>query len=119
MNCTDPLNVTKGQTVCRPSGWLDVAQFFIVNYGLHVFTINLSPSSSNLNTLRDYIVSLAVPVYGVNEAIDIILNCARRQPDQLLTAQRAGALCMVVPGGQADRESEYRYPQCQSPKSVT
>lgn len=109
MNCTDPLNVTRGQTVCRPSGWLDVAQFFILNYGLHVFTINLSPGRSNLNTLSDYIISLVVPVYGVGEATEAILNCARRQPDQLLTAQKAGALCMVVPWDHGDEESEYRY----------
>lgn len=94
----DTYDATKGQTICRPSQWQDVARFFLLNYGLHVFTVFLPPGTSGLGALREYLMSLAVPIYGITRSGRAIFDFARRQPNQLDTALLSGALCMVVPG---------------------
>lgn len=106
MNSTATILAVKGDTVCRDSDWQDVARFFALNYGLHIFTVHLLPGISPANTLFEYVLSLVIPIYGVTEAAESILNCARRQPDQLHTALKAGALCMVVPGEYENKEDK-------------
>lgn len=103
MNSNATINAIKGQTVCRPSDWFDVARFFVFNYGLHVFTINFVPGSGALDILLNCSLSLVIPVCGVMDACDSILNCARREPDQLRTALKAGGLAMVIPVAHAPK----------------
>lgn len=99
----DTYHATKDQTICRTSEWKDVARFFLLNYGLHVFTVFLTPGISTPGTLREYCLSLLIPVYGITEACEAILNCARRERDELQTALKAGALCMVIPGDERSK----------------
>lgn len=94
----DTIDAAKGQTICRDSDWQDVARFFFLNYGLHVFTVLLTPGQSGPGTIRELFLSLTIPIYGITEACEAILNCPRRQPDQLHTALKSSALCMVIPG---------------------
>lgn len=121
MNSTDTsssvVDVTKGQTVCRDSGWQDVARFFLLNYGLHVFTILLWPGISARDGLLPRITSLINPLVGILLAIDAIMGLAQREPDDLHAALKADALCMVVPASEAfglerysSKHDEYVYP---------
>lgn len=93
----DTFDATKGQTICRASEWQDVARFFLLNYGLHVFTVFLPPGTSGPSALREYVMSLIIPIYGIARSCRAIFNCARRERSQLDTALMSGALCMVVP----------------------
>lgn len=90
-------DATKGQTICRASEWQDVAKFFLLNYGLHVFTVFLPPGTSGPSAVRESLMSLVVPVYGITRSCRAIFTCARRARNQLDTALMSGALCMVVP----------------------
>lgn len=94
----DTCDATKGQTICRPSEWQDVARFFLLNYGLHVFTVFLPPGTSGGSAIREYLMSLVVPIYGITRSFRAIFNFPRRQLNQLDTALMSGALCMVIPG---------------------
>lgn len=94
----DTYDATKGETICRASDWQDVARFFLLNYGLHVFTVFLPPGTSGPSALLEYAMSLMVPLYGVTRSCRVIFNFARRERSQLNTALMSGALCMVVPG---------------------
>lgn len=93
----DTYDATKGQTICRPSEWQDVARFFLLNYGLHAFTIFLSPGTSGGSAVQQYAMSMLAPIYGVTGACRAIFVCARLQSNELQTALMSGALCMVVP----------------------
>lgn len=107
MNSTEYILAVKGDTVCRDSGWLDVVRFFVLNYGLHVFTVRLPPGASVRNTALSYIGSLVIPIYGVCTACGLILNYVWRGRGQLHMALEAGALCMVVPLEYKNEDPEY------------
>lgn len=87
----------KGQTVCSPTTWTDVARFFAFNYGLHVFTVVSSPGSGGVRTIITSIFALLMPFTGILTAIEVIFRWRPKRLDDLHTAQRAGALCMLVP----------------------
>lgn len=97
----DQYDATKGQTICRASEWQDVARFFLLNYGLHVFTVFLPPGTSGPGAVRECVMSLIVPIYGIIRSCRAIFTCARRARNQLDTALLSGALCMVVPGDES------------------
>lgn len=97
----DTYDATKGQTICRASEWQDVARFFLLNYGLHVFTVFLPPGTSGPSAVREYVMSLLVPIYGITRSCRAIFTCARRARNPLETALLSGALCMVVPADES------------------
>lgn len=88
---------TKGQTICRPTTWLDVLKFFIFNYGLHALTVVSAPGSKSIPTAIRTLSALLLPFSGTLTALDVIHRFARGQSGDLQTAHRAGALCMFLP----------------------
>lgn len=88
---------TKGETICRPTTWVDVLKFFIFNYGLHVLTVVTAPGSRAAPTAIRAISALLLPLSGTFTALDVIHRFARGQSGDLQTAHRAGALCMFLP----------------------
>lgn len=87
----------KGQTVCIPTTWTDIAKFFAFNYGLHVFTVISAPGSGGIQTVITCIFALLMPFTGVLTALEVIFRWRPKRLDDLHTAHRAGALCMLVP----------------------
>lgn len=96
MNTTAPIIVTKGQEVCRPADWTDVAKFFVFNYGLHALTVLSAPGAGIAEMVINTIVAIVLPFTGTYKAITAIYRFARSGPNPLKTAQKSGALCMVV-----------------------
>lgn len=88
---------TKGQTICRPSTWVDVLKFFVFNYGLHVLTIVSAPGGKAVPNMIRSLGALLLPFSGTFTALDVIHRFARGKSGDLQTAHKAGALCMFLP----------------------
>lgn len=89
---------TKGEMVCWPATFADIARFFAFNYGLHVFTMISAPGSGVINNIVTAIITLFMPFSGILLALRVISDRFKRGfLDDLHTAHRAGALCMAVP----------------------
>lgn len=99
MNTTDVISATKGQLVCRPTGWLDVLKFFLLNYGLHAITIVSTPGGGRIVMVTHTVAAILLPFSGTLKAIGVIYRFARLEKHPLLIAHKAGALCAVVPAG--------------------
>lgn len=101
-SATDTITGKKGQIVCRPSTWTDLILFFVFNYGLHVFTMLSPPGSPPIYDLATALSSLFLPFSGILTALKIIRYRGEGgASDDLQTAHRAGALCMLI---RADEE---------------
>lgn len=100
MNSSATITGVKGQVVCRPTEWTDVAKFFVFNYGLHALTVVSAPGSGILELIANTAVAIVLPFSGTVKAITAIYRLARSEPNPLETAQKAGALCMVIPSGE-------------------
>jgi hypothetical protein len=97
MNTTSLGGFERGDTVCRPSGWRDVAQFFLLNYGLHAVTVLTEPGSKPLASILTSFTAILMPSAGILRAFDEICLFAIWGATDLDVALRAGALCMLVP----------------------
>lgn len=97
----DPGKVTykgeKGDVICRPSHWSDVAMFFLANYALHAFTVLTDPGSGAFITMCDCVRAILLPYTGSVKALIYISEFAIGGKTTLERAKRARALCMVVP----------------------
>lgn len=87
------------QTICRPTDWTDVAKFFLLNYGLHALTVLSSPGSGTVLMITNAVAAILLPFSGILTAIRAVYRFAWSESDQLQTAHKAGALCMVLPTG--------------------
>jgi hypothetical protein len=96
---------TKGDTVCVPAHWTDVARFFFFNFGLHAVTVISDPGQDWHETAARVLLSLLIPFTGITRALGTIMQCARREESDLDAALRAQALCMLLPHTPDDRFS--------------
>lgn len=85
----------KGEIICRPTEWADVAKFFLFNYGLHAFTVLLEPGSGILQSMTTAIASILMPYAGMSRAFLAIALSMIPTANPLEKAKYA--LCMVVP----------------------
>lgn len=86
----------KGQLVCRPTGWVDVIKFFLLNYGLHALTVHPQPEGTLLTAVLATVSAMIAPFTGMMGAIKAIYRLARSEPDALKVAQYSGSLCLVL-----------------------
>jgi hypothetical protein len=93
------ITANAGDVVCRSVGWMDVVKFFILNYGLHAFTVVSTPGDSTLPKIVTVLGALLLPFSGVMAAFEVIFRFKFGRLDSLNAAQEAGALCMIVPKG--------------------
>jgi hypothetical protein len=102
--------------ICRPAVWMDIVKFFVLNYGLHAFTILSRPGAGALVTIIDGITAIVLPFHGTASAIFKLFQFSIFKKDKLARALDAGALCMVVPSsshfGSAVSSISYRYRRC-------
>lgn len=88
----------KGQTICRPTDWMDILKFFFLNYGLHALTVLTEPGDTSFVLVSRSLLALFLPMTGALRALDVIFAYARGEKDPLTVALSSGALCMVRPG---------------------
>jgi hypothetical protein len=86
----------EGDVYCRQANGLDVAKFFLFNYGLHALTVITEPGSGALETTFAVFQAVLYPYAGMSVALSTIYRGARFKGTPLQQAKRAGALCMAV-----------------------
>jgi hypothetical protein len=91
------LNGSKGDLVCRPTGWTDVVKFILFNYVIHGATVVIPPGYSRSWSLFMSLSALFMPYYGILMALQSMASMPRLGSNPLQVAHKAGALCMVVP----------------------
>jgi hypothetical protein len=102
------VSASKGDIFCRPANEIDVAKFFLLNYGLHALTVITEPGSGALLTTVAIMQALLSPYLGMVKALQIIARFARFRGPPLQQAHYAKALCMAVPQGVRNKEFGHR-----------
>jgi hypothetical protein len=87
---------TDPNELCLPAAWTDILIFFSANYLAHAATVRSDPGTSFEDNLFAAIVCLFFPAWGLSRAIIHTLTFSILAGDNLTTAARAGALCVVV-----------------------
>jgi hypothetical protein len=84
--------------LCTPTKWLDVLIFFFANYVAHTATVKALPGESTNDFAFTMFLAIAFPFSGVSRGLEAIMRHASfyRDANNLQTAVRAGALCIVV-----------------------
>lgn len=83
--------------LCHKASWVDILQFYAINYFAHAATILTSPGQSTFVTLVNILMALSFPGSGVSRGIDAILSGAKLiGKTDLQIAAKAGALCTVM-----------------------
>lgn len=88
----------RGQTICRPTDWMDILKFFFLNYGLHALTVITEPGDTGFIVFSRSLLAVFLPMTGAIRALDAIFQYARGEKDPLTVALGSSALCMVRPG---------------------
>ncbi|KAI5839939.1 hypothetical protein DFP73DRAFT_457642, partial [Morchella snyderi] len=83
--------------VCRRTDWVDIAKFFLLNYGLHAVTVLMEPGSTPLACFLASFTAVMLPSGGVARALGAVIRFAIWGTTDLDVALRSGALCMLVP----------------------
>jgi hypothetical protein len=81
---------------CQPTKWSDVLVFFLGNYIAHAATVISKPGTSAVASLSQILAALLLPGSGLTRAVEAIFTRSRLQPDDIKSAQRAGALITLV-----------------------
>jgi len=102
------VSASKGDIFCRPANEIDVAKFFLLNYGLHALTVITEPGSGALLTAIAIMQAMLSPYLGMVKALQIIARFARFRGPPLQQAHYAKALCMKVPQGDQNEEFGHR-----------
>ncbi|KAL8726171.1 MAG: hypothetical protein Q9166_006888 [cf. Caloplaca sp. 2 TL-2023] len=90
---------TDGSEVwCESSQWYDVLWFFFANFLLHALSVRSLPGESYVSSTVFKICCLLVPYTGVRRGLCLILRASNLAGNDLQSAARANALCMVIRG---------------------
>lgn len=90
--------------LCTPTKWLDVLVFFSANYFAHAATVKALPGETAMDFAFTVFLAIAFPFSGVSRGLEAIMRHASysrnasndNAKNDLQTAVRAGALCIVV-----------------------
>ena len=85
--------------ICTPTRWYEIIAFFITNYIAHAFTVKTLPGEKLGTRMITAFLALLFPFSGVARGLESILRPAKFFPqpsDELETAARSGALCVVI-----------------------
>ena len=86
------------QVYCQRSQWYDVFWFIFTNYVLHALSVRSLPGETALSSTVFKFCSLLVPYTGVRRGLCLILRASNLSSNNLQSAARANALCMVIRG---------------------
>jgi hypothetical protein len=82
--------------LCTPTGWTDVAAFFLFNYVAHAATVLMLPGERSFDYAASVVGSLLFPALGLYRGVEAILSGALSSKNDLEKAVKSGALCMLV-----------------------
>lgn len=83
--------------VCTRASPISIAVFLFVNYIAHCATVGSYPGYSSLAVVLTNVFALFFPASGIIRAMNMLIRRAELfGENELETAARAGALCMVV-----------------------
>ncbi|KAI4234314.1 MAG: hypothetical protein L6R40_006791 [Gallowayella cf. fulva] len=83
---------------CESSQWYDVLWFFFANFLLHALSVRSLPGESYVSSTVFKFCCLLVPYTGVRRGLCLILRASNLAGNDLESAARANALCMVIRG---------------------
>ncbi|KAL8769005.1 MAG: hypothetical protein Q9209_004922 [Squamulea sp. 1 TL-2023] len=83
---------------CEPSQWYDVLWFWFANFLLHALSVRSLPGESWVSSTVFKFCCLLVPYTGVRRGLCLILRASNFAGNDLQSAARANALCMVIRG---------------------
>ncbi|KAL8790687.1 MAG: hypothetical protein Q9213_000535 [Squamulea squamosa] len=83
---------------CEPSQWYDVLWFWFANFLLHALSVRSLPGESWVSSTVFKFCCLLVPYTGVRRGLCLILRASNLAGNDLHSAARANALCMVIRG---------------------
>ena len=84
--------------LCTPTKWHDIIVFFLANYVSHAATVKAYPGESSKDLAFAVFLAITFPFSGVARGLEAIMRHASfyRNANDLQTAARAGALCIIV-----------------------
>jgi hypothetical protein len=88
--------LSRAVTSCPLSAWEDLVTFYILNYGVHAFTVKPFPGEKPFQTTVWTIAALSLPFSGILKACLSIAKGKLPGEIDIQHAARVGALCMVV-----------------------
>lgn len=87
----------KGDVVCRPGDWMDVAKFFLFNFLVHAVTVVNAPGAKTLRSVNTSLTAILLPFSGAYRAFQSMAFYRWAKEDDLHIALRAQALCTTIP----------------------
>ena len=84
------------QVVCSPTNWYDIVWFYFANYILHALSVRSLPGEELLTSIAFKFACLIVPYTGIRRGLCLIARAANLARNDLQSAARANALCMIV-----------------------
>ncbi|KAI4140057.1 MAG: hypothetical protein L6R39_005975 [Caloplaca ligustica] len=83
---------------CQPSQWYDVVWFIFTNFVLHALSVRSLPGERSFTSIVFKFCCFLTPFTGVRRGLCLILRASNLAGNDLQSAARANALCMVIRG---------------------
>jgi len=84
------------QLICTPATWQTVILFFLLNYGVHAFTVKSFPGETGYTTAGWMLAALLLPFSGITKGCFCIAGAKVPGESDLHHAHRTRALCTVI-----------------------
>jgi hypothetical protein len=88
--------VSNPEIICRPSTWLDIFTFFILNYGLHAITIPTRPGLLGKEAIVLLMYTISSPYGHMMVSIGKIVRFSKPWKTELEQAFQSRAVCVLV-----------------------
>jgi hypothetical protein len=84
--------------LCTPIKWLEILVFFLANYIAHAATVKALPGEKAVDIIFAIFLAITFPFSGVARGLEAVARrtLLHRPANDLQTAVRAGALCIVI-----------------------
>lgn len=84
------------QVWCQPTNWYDILWFIFANFILHALSVRSLPGERSLTSTVFKFCCFLTPFTGVRRGLCLILRSSNLAGNDLQSAARANALCMVI-----------------------
>ncbi|KAI4180259.1 MAG: hypothetical protein L6R41_007346 [Letrouitia leprolyta] len=81
---------------CQPARWYDIIWFIFTNFILHALSVRSLPGERSFTSTVFKFCCFLVPYTGVRRGLCLILRASNFTSNDLQSAARANALCMVI-----------------------
>lgn len=81
---------------CQPAQWYDILWFIFTNFVLHALSVRSLPGERSFTSIVFKFCCFLVPYTGVRRGLCLILRASNFASNDLQSAARANALCMVI-----------------------